>query len=110
MKKILLSLVLMAPLLAQADEFDITMKVVDSNESFDEAIVNRIALPFSTAPDKTGRDDVRLEALKPSALNDLLGGSLSGSGVDHSGSQGLAVDNIRENLGLPETLDLELPR
>lgn len=110
MKKILLSLALMAPMLAQADEFDITMNVVDSNESFDEAIVNRIALPFSSAPDKAGRDDVRVEALRPDALGELLGDSLSGSGVGHSGAEGVDVNTIRESLGLPETIDLELPR
>lgn len=47
-RAILLAL-LLVPGLALADAFDVTMTVVGQDESFDETVVNRIALPFGQA-------------------------------------------------------------
>ncbi len=70
------ALIALAPVAAWADNFDITMDVVGTDESFDEVIVNRIALPF------TGRE---------------------GSRVDQQAVEGESADSMLDNLG--EMLD-----
>ena len=45
------------PALALADAFDVTMTVVGQDESFDETVVNRIALPFGQATSNRMSDD-----------------------------------------------------
>ena len=70
------ALIALAPVVAWADDFDITMDVVGADESFDEVIVNRIALPFS------GRE---------------------GSRVDQQAVEGESSDSLLDNLG--EMLD-----
>ncbi len=47
MKRTLLASLMLLSTVAAADEFDITMEIIGADESIDEAIVNRIALPFA---------------------------------------------------------------
>lgn len=78
-RKILgIAMLLASPLAFAADEFDITMDVVGADESFDEAIVNQIELPFAASKNGLGLDATALESSTLEQLEELVGGSLSG--------------------------------
>ncbi len=74
MRTLLILSLLLAPAWVWADEFDITMDVVGAEESFDEVIVNRIALPFAPASGRHPDAPPRLEsdAASLSELNHLV--------------------------------------
>lgn len=90
---------------AFADDFDITMDVVGVNESFDQAIVNQIDLPFVTATANEGLEPLALEGNALQQLEDLLGNGLT-SGNDVSGGGGDAGDL---DLGLGDLISGDLP-
>ena len=79
------SLLLLSPSLVLADKFDITMDVVGAEESFDEVIVNRIALPFTQSSSKaldaqnSRSADGLLDQLGDIAVDDPIGSSDVGS-------------------------------
>ncbi len=89
MKHRILQVALMAlsPVVAWADDFDITMDVVGTDESFDEVIVNRISLPFAERDnprvDRQATQDEAADDLLDS-LSDALGSSLGGDDADAS--------------------------
>ncbi len=109
MKTFLTIGLLLASAVAWADDFDITMNVIEADETFDEAIVNRIALPFSSTSASQAakakaqqKDDLRqldeLEAL----VNERIGGS-QGSSANSDGSVP-GVDGLPQEGGLHTVL------
>lgn len=85
-----------------ADDFDITMDVVSQDESFNDAIVNRIALPFERR-DSVGsgqvmkvKDDNLLEELEE-ATRDALQGSASG-GDSAAGTPNTGLDGFSDRV------------
>lgn len=107
MKTVLTIGMLLASAVAWADDFDITMNVIEANETFDEAIVNRIALPFTSSSASQAakakaesQDSLRqldeLEAL----VNERIGGAQGGGSADSGGS----VPGVD---GLPQGADLQ---
>ncbi|MGJ8670887.1 MAG: hypothetical protein ACSHXK_15480 [Oceanococcus sp.] len=75
-----------APSAAFADEFDITMDVVGAEESFDEVIVNRIALPFSQSSSDRAemRDRAAVGADVLDEVSSVVDGQLSSAEVGDS--------------------------
>ncbi|ORE88484.1 hypothetical protein ATO7_01375 [Oceanococcus atlanticus] len=72
------ALIALSPMVAWADEFDITMDVVGADESFDEVIVNRISLPFAER-EGSHVDPQATQNESPDSLLDSLSDSLGGS-------------------------------
>lgn len=109
LKRLILGTLLLGPGLALAeDEFDITMDVVASDESFDEAVVNQIELPFGQ---RDGDGKLQPAALSDSPLDqleDLVGERISGGsdspGTESPGGDLGGLDSLESN-DLMDSLD-----
>lgn len=100
------AVVLSAPLAALADEFDITMDVVGAEESFDEVIVNRIALPFSRNEDNErlkNRGDKGLAAEVVGDVVDIVDERLAGSEIGDD----MPLDSVESLDQLDSMLDVQ---
>lgn len=82
-----------------ADDFDVTMDVIGVDESLDDAIVNRISLPFSVhkgAISKAPQGMVRRGI--DDELRELVEAQLDGAGMDQgagvSGSEVLTSEDV----------------
>lgn len=111
MKHRILQVALMAlcPVVAWADDFDITMDVVGADESFDEVIVNRISLPFAeregTRVDPQATQNDGADSLLD-GLNDALDSSL---GSDDTGAGSIGeLDSMIDAGGLVPSVDGEV--
>ena len=96
---IVFAVTLSSPTLVLADEFDITMDVVGAEESFDEVIVNRIALPFMQ--NGSERVDMHSGLAEESGVlgevTEMVDGQLPGAEVSEGmeiDSGAMAVENI----------------
>lgn len=90
---------LLVPVAAFADDFDITMDVVGADESFDEVIVNRIALPFAGS---ANRDALQLQQ------NSDFAAELVDGVVDVVDGQ-LSSSDVADDMALDSALDSQVP-
>ena len=97
---------------AHADEFDITMDVVGDEESFDEVIVNRIALPF--AQSSSDRAELRDRAALDGSMLDEVTGAVDSQLSSADVGEGMDLEpmierqdlpNVRESIGAGLGLD-----